>query len=406
MTIQIDNSIDNLYRPNQRPPMPKPRLAASQALRLARQYPVLTITGPRQSGKTTLARTIFKGKPYLSMEDPDLLEFSLEDPRRFLSAYPDGAIIDEAQKAPHLFSYIQGIVDKQNRPGQYILTGSQNFHLMANISQTLAGRAAILHLLPFSLAEVYPRVKPTLEQMLFKGFYPRVFDKKLKPYEAMAFYVATYVERDVRQLVNVKDLRLFQTFLRLCAGRTAQEVNYSALANECGVNHNTIKSWISILETSFLITLVRPHYANLGKRLTKSPKLHFIDSGLVCYLLGIESPRQLVTHPLRGAIFESWVATELLKQRYHAAQANNQFYFRENNGQEIDLILDHGATVDAVEIKSGKTYAPDFFKNIVKYRAQNPACHKGIVVYGGDRSQKIQKNRLVSYRDVDTIWAR
>lgn len=381
--------------------MPRPRNAAPTALRLARQYPVLTITGPRQSGKTTMARNLFKGKAYLSMEDPDLLRLSIEDPRGFLAAYPNGAIIDEVQKAPHLFSYIQRLVDEHNKPGFYILTGSQNFQLMANISQSLAGRSAILHLLPFSLVEAYPRARPEPEALLFTGFYPRIFDKKLDPSEAMAFYVSTYVERDVRQLTNVKDLRLFQTFLRLCAGRTAQEVNYSALANECGVNHNTIKSWISILETSFLITLVRPHYANLGKRLTKSPKLHFIDPALVCYLLGIESPKQLTTHPLRGAIFESWVATELLKQRYNTAKSNNQFYFRENNGQEIDLILDHGDTVEAVEIKAGKTYAPDFFRNIVKYRVANPACRSGTVVYGGRESQRAGENQLLSYRELD-----
>lgn len=382
-------------------PVPRPRLAASTALRLARQYPVLTLTGPRQSGKTTMARSIFKNKPYLTMEDPDLLRISTDDPRGFLAQYPHGAILDEVQKAPHLFSYIQRIVDEHNKPGFYVLTGSQNFQLMANISQSLAGRSAILHLLPFSLAEAYPRVRPEIEELLFRGFYPRIFDKKLDPSEAMAFYVSTYVERDVRQLLNVKDLRLFQTFLRLCAGRTAQEVNYSALANECGVNHNTVKSWISILETSFLITLVRPHYENLGKRLTKSPKLHFVDPALVCYLLGIESPKQLATHPQRGAIFESWVATEFLKQRYNAARNNNQFYFRENNGQEIDLVLDHGETVDAIEVKSGKTYAPDFFRNILKYRAANPACRSGTVVYAGKDSQRVGENQLLSYRELD-----
>lgn len=383
--------------------MPRPRLAASTALRLAKQYPILTLIGPRQSGKTTMARSIFNRKPYLSMEDPDTLQLSMEDPRAFLAKYPKGVIIDEIQKAPHLFSYLQRMVDEHNKAGMFILTGSQNFHLMANVSQSLAGRTAILYLLPFSLTEAYPRARPEYETLLFTGFYPRIFDKKLNPHEAMAFYVSTYVERDVRQLVNIKDLRLFQNFLRLCAGRTAQEVNYSALASDCGVNHNTIKSWISILETSFLITLVRPHHANLGKRITKSPKLHFIDPGLVCYLLGIESPKQLATHPLRGAIFESWVATELLKQRYNTAKSNNQFYFRENNGQEIDLILDHGDSVDAIEIKSGKTYTPDFFKNIIKYRAANKACRRGTVVYGGRESQRIGENFLLSYRDLDAI---
>ncbi|MBS0618811.1 MAG: ATP-binding protein [Spirochaetes bacterium] len=381
--------------------MPQYRLATPTALRLARQYPVLTLTGPRQSGKTTMARQIFKDKPYLSLEDPDVLRISIEDPRGFLAEYPNGAILDEAQRAPHLFSYIQRIVDERDKPGLFILTGSQNFNLMANISQSLAGRTAILHLLPFSLAEAYPRTKPELEKMLVTGFYPRVVAKKLNPTEAMAFYASTYVERDVRQLLNVKDLRLFQTFIRLCAGRTAQEVNYSALANECGVNHNTIKSWISLLETSFLVVQIRPHHANLGKRLTKSPKLHFVDSALGCYLLGIESAKQLATHPLRGAIFESFVAIELLKQRYNQALNNNLFYFRENNGQEIDLILDHGDEVDAVEIKSGKTYASDFFKNIVKYRKLNNACRSGTVIYGGKDSQRIGENRLLSYRELD-----
>lgn len=376
------------------------RQAEKQALRLASQYPVLTLTGPRQSGKTTLAKKAFHKKPYVSMEDPDNYRISLDDPRAFLAGFPDGAIIDEAQKAPHLFSYIQGIVDAADREGMFILTGSQNFSLHEKITQSLAGRTAILHLLPFSLGEAYPKKKPELEEMLFKGFYPRIFDKKLDPTEGMAFYVSTYVERDVRALLNVKDLRTFQNFLRLCAGRTGQELNLSALGNECGITHNTAKSWVSILETSFLITLVPPHHANLNKRITKAPKLHFLDSGLVCYLLGIQNAGQLKTHPLRGAIFESWLVAELLKQRYHNAQQNNLYYFRENNGHEIDLLCDFGTHVDAIEVKAGKTYATDFFRNIVYYRKLNSRCKRGIVVYGGDRSQKIQDNQLVSYREV------
>lgn len=376
------------------------RQAEKLALRLAAQYPVLTLTGPRQSGKTTLARKVFHKKTYVSMEDPDNFRISFDDPRAFLAGFPDGAVIDEAQKAPHLFSYIQGIVDATNREGMFILTGSQNFSLFEKITQSLAGRTAILHLLPFSLSEAYNKKKPGLEEMLFKGFYPRIFDKKLNPSEAMAFYVSTYVERDVRSLVNVKDLRQFQSFLRLCAGRTAQELNLSALANECGITHNTAKSWISILETSFLVTLVQPHFSNLNKRITKAPKLHFLDSGLVCYLLGIQSAEQLKTHPLRGAIFESWVVSELLKQRYHQAQQANLYYFRENNGHEVDLVLDFGNKVEAVEIKAGKTYATDFFKNVVYYRKLNAQCRRGVVVYGGDKGQLVQQNQLVSYRDI------
>lgn len=376
------------------------RQAEKQALRLASQYPVLTLTGPRQSGKTTLAKKVFHKKPYVSMEDPDNYRISFDDPRAFLAAFPDGAIIDEAQKAPHLFSYIQGIVDAANREGMFILTGSQNFSLHEKITQSLAGRTAILHLLPFSLSEAYPKKVPAVEDMLFKGFYPRIFDKKLDPTEAMVFYVSTYVERDVRSLVNVKDLRQFQNFLRLCAGRTGQELNLSALANECGITHNTAKSWVSILETSFLVTLVQPHFANLNKRITKAPKLHFLDSGLVCYLLGIQNAEQLKTHPLRGAIFESWVVSELLKQRYHQAQQANLYYFRENNGHEVDLILDFGTKVEAVEMKAGKTYATDFFKNILYYRKLNPQCRRGVVIYGGDRGQAVQDNQLLSYKEI------
>lgn len=376
------------------------RMAENEALRLASQYPVLTLTGPRQSGKTTLAKKVFHKKTYVSMEDPDNYRISFDDPRAFLAAFPDGAIIDEAQKAPHLFSYIQGIVDAANREGMFILTGSQNFSLHEKITQSLAGRTAILHLLPFSLSEAYTKKVPAVEDMLFKGFYPRIFDKKLDPTEAMAFYVSTYVERDVRSLVNVKDLRQFQNFLRLCAGRTAQELNLSALANESGITHNTAKSWVSILETSFLVTLVQPHFANLNKRITKAPKLHFLDSGLVCYLLGIQNAEQLKRHPLRGPIFESWVVAELLKQRYHQAQQANIYYFRENNGHEVDLLLDFGTKVEAVEIKAGKTYATDFFKNIAYYRKLNPHCRRGVVVYGGDKGQAVQDNQLLSYKEI------
>jgi len=301
---------------------------------------------------------------------------------------------------PELLSYIQTITDKENKEGMFILTGSQNFELLNTISQTLAGRTALITLLPFSYGEIYkPSAGIKLDELLYTGFYPRIFDKKLNPSEALAFYTSTYLERDIRNLINVKDAAKFELFLKLCASKTGQVLNIAALGNDCGINHNTAKSWLSVLEASYIIYFVRPHYRNFKKRLIKSPKLYFVDVGLACYLLDIESPKHILNHPLKGAIFETFVVSEILKRRYNAGKKGNLYYFRDNIGNEIDLILDYGTYVVPVEIKLGKTINKDFFKGLEYYGKLNPRHNKkGCLIYGGEENFSRQKFNVLSYK--------
>ncbi|MFW5635797.1 MAG: ATP-binding protein [Thermodesulfobacteriota bacterium] len=371
------------------------REAASKALKLASQYPVLTITGPRQSGKTTLCRMIFGDKAYVSLEDVDERGFARSDPRGFLNRFPEGAIIDEVQRAPDLLSYIQTIVDENRKDGFFILTGSQQFELLESISQSLAGRTAMLKLMPFTLTEAYgPDISNvSLEKMLYTGLYPRIFDKGLDPTEAMSFYVNTYVERDLRMLINVKDLSKFEIFLKLCAGRTGQILNMTSLGNDCGVNHATVKSWLSVLEASYIVKLMRPYYRNFNKRLVKSPKLYFWDTGLAAFLLDIQNEKQMATHPLKGMLFESFVASEMLKHRFNAGKTDHLYFFRDNSGNEVDLICDHGIQLDAVEIKSGQTVASDFFKGLTFLSNLTDAVRQSYLVYGGEK-QFIRGNNI------------
>ncbi len=371
------------------------REAASKALKLASQYPVLTITGPRQSGKTTLCRMIFGDKAYVSLEDVDERGFARSDPRGFLNRFPEGAIIDEVQRAPDLLSYIQTIVDENRKDGFFILTGSQQFELLESISQSLAGRTAMLKLMPFTLTEAYgPDISNvSLEKMLYTGLYPRIFDKGLDPTEAMSFYVNTYVERDLRMLINVKDLSKFEIFLKLCAGRTGQILNMTSLGNDCGVNHATVKSWLSVLEASYIVKLMRPYYRNFNKRLVKSPKLYFWDTGLAAFLLGIQNEKQMATHPLKGMLFESFVTSEMLKHRFNAGKTDHLYFFRDNSGNEVDLICDHGIQLDAVEIKSGQTVASDFFKGLTFLSNLTDAVRQSYLVYGGEK-QFIRGNNI------------
>ncbi len=336
-------------------------------------YPVITVTGPRQSGKTTLVQTVFPDHTYVSLEDPELRRFALEDPRGFLDQFGGDVILDEAQRAPDLFSYIQGRVDADDAPGRYVLTGSQNFLLHHRVSQTLAGRCAVLHLLPFSLSELegrrpfdlasFGRKLPPqrrlsgrdLMQALFWGFYPRIHDKALDPSTWLRNYYLTYVERDVRELLNVGDIDAFDRFVRLCAGRNGMLLNLSSLANDCGISHTTAKRWISILEAAFLIVLLRPHFKNFNKRLIKSPKLYFLDTGLLCYLLRIRSHEDLALHAMRGSVFESLVVSDLIKNCLHHGLEPNLYFWRNSSGNEVDVILDWGETFVPVEIKSAKT---------------------------------------------------
>jgi len=320
------------------------------------ETPVVAVTGPRQSGKTTLCRKVFAEYAYVSLEPLDNRDFAAADPRGFLRQYPGPAVLDEVQRAPDLFSYLQEEVDRDPAPGRYVLTGSQHFGLSQAISQSLAGRIALLHLLPLSLDELL-RFGPRehVWEVVWAGAYPRIHDRGIEADRWLADYLATYIQRDVRQALQVTDLDAFTAFLRLMAGRTAQELNLSALGADAGVTHNTARSWISVLETSFLVFKLPPWLTNTRKRVVKAPKLHFVDSGLVCSLLGIRSPEHLVTHPLRGAIFESWVASEVLKARLHRRRPADLFHLRETRGAEIDILVETPTHVIGVEVKSGAT---------------------------------------------------
>lgn len=380
-----------------------PRHAQNTLLELAAGYPILALTGPRQSGKTTLARACFGSHPYVSLENPAQRQFAQEDPAGFLAKYAEGAIIDEAQRCPELFAWLQEVVDEARRPGHFILTGSQQFGLMTGITQSLAGRVALLNLLPFTADELKSGgwLPITLDEMLFTGSYPPIYDRRLKPGIWYANYVQTYIERDVRQLLNVRDLGQFQRFLRLCAGRTGQLLNLSALGEEVGVSHNTIREWVSVLEASYIIHRLPPFHRNFNKRLVKTPKLYFYDSGLAAWLLGIENPEQLNTHPLRGALFETWVVAELLKQRFNTAHPSNLSFWRDRSGHEVDLLLEQGGLVTAVEIKSGATVTGEALRGLSTWREiAGDAAGASFLIYGGTEVQTRKGITLRPWSDI------
>lgn len=383
----------------------------------ATRYPVVTLTGPRQSGKTTLVREVFPEHAYVSLEAPDWRQFAQDDPRGFLGQYSGGLILDEVQRVPELLSYIQGMVDEDDQPGRFILTGSQNLLLLERVSQSLAGRAAILHLLPLSraelcaeepvdlaaLGEARPKGKREtgrLVDTLFTGFYPRIHDKQLPPQDWLANYYQTYIERDVRSILNVGDMERFGRFVRLCAGRAGQLLNYSSLGADCGVTHETVRRWLSVLETSFIVYLLRPHHQNFSKRLVKSPKLYFYDTGLLCYLLQIRSPEELTNHSARGAVFENFVLAELLKAYYHQGRAPETFFWRDAAGHEIDILLDQGRRLVPIEVKSGETIASDFFKGLDFWRQlpeqEDAPC---LLVYGGAESRTQRGVQVIPWQD-------
>lgn len=367
------------------------RLVHKKCLSLAKTFPAVAVIGPRQSGKTTLVRNLFAQKPYVLLEDPDTRAFATKDPRGFLGQFPNGAILDEVQRVPELFSYLQGILDQKNKPGMFILTGSQNFLLMESISQSLAGRIALLSLLPFSLEELFGAgiSFDSFEDYLIRGFYPRIYDQKVKPRDLYANYVQTYIERDVRQLKNVHDLTTFHSFLKLCANRNGQLLNLSSLASDSGINHNTAKAWISLLETSYIIYLLRPYHKNFNKRLVKMPKLYFYDTGLAAYLADIQDKQHLLHHPLRGALFESFVISDLLKARFNQGEGSNLYFWRDKVGHEVDCLIDQPNGTTLVEIKSGKTVADDFFGPLEYYQKLSGVLpSNSFLVYGGAQEQK------------------
>lgn len=386
-----------------------PRRLAPILSERATQYPVVTLTGPRQSGKTTLCKALFPNLPYRSLESTDQRAFALEDPRGFLRELPEGAVLDEIQRAPDLVSYLQEEVDRDPRPGRFILTGSENLAVSASVSQSLAGRSALLTLLPLSLDErlAFPGAVADLWPTVWAGGYPRLFDQHLPPQVWLEDYARTYVERDVRQLLQVTNLRTFETFLTLVAGRTGQEVNASSLSGDVGVSVNTIRAWLSVLEASYLIALLPAWHPNHRKQAVKSPKLHVLDSGLACHLLGIRTPEQLATHPLRGAVFESWVVSEVLKARLHRGLPTRMFHYREARGPEVDLLVQADTRWILAEAKSGSTVDTSFFRPM---DALTPRLPEGLpverrLIYGGIESHLRQGVSVMGWLGIqDRAW--
>lgn len=383
------------------------RDAEKKLRQLSRSFKSVAVVGPRQSGKTTLVKNLFKNKQYVSMENPDTMRFALEDPRAFLASFPNGAIIDEAQRAPDLFSYLQEILDNSKKRGLFILTGSNNFLLQQSISQTLAGRIGYLTLLPFSVNELLlaKKLPKTEDQLFLKGFYPPVYHQHIQPTDWYPNYIRTYIERDVRQLKNITDLNRFGRLLSLLAGRCGQELNMNSLSIEAGVDLKTIQSWIGILESSFIIFLLKPHFKNFNKTVIKRPKLYFFDTGLVCSLLQISSPKHIDTHPLRGALFENMVVSEFYKKRHNAGAPINLFYWRDKTGHEIDLVIDTAGRLLPIEIKSGTTITPQFFKNL-DYWCKLSGAKSSIVLYAGKEKQKRSSGtEILPWKDLIRIKA-
>lgn len=378
------------------------RTLASKVTSLAQKFQVITLTGPRQSGKTTLVRATFPDFPYVSLEEPDIRQIALTDPRGFLSNYPNGVILDEIQNTPELFSYIQRIVD-ENRQIQFILTGSSNFLLMEKISQSLAGRTAVLHLLPFSLHELEP-LADSYENLIFKGQYPRIYDRTIPPPDFYPSYIQTYVDRDVRMIKNIGDINAFIQFTQLCAGRIGQPLNNASLANDAGISPNTAKSWLSILESSYILYRLQPYHRNFNKRLVKSPKLYFYDTGVACSLLGIREQEQVNLHYMKGSLFENLILNEFIKRSFNRGENSQPYYWQDNHGKEIDCLLVNGEKVTAVEIKSGKTMSASYFENLNYWRSlANFPENQEYVVYGGEQSMQTSAGTLISWKNLDRI---
>ncbi len=386
------------------------RKLSEKIIDLSKKFPSVTITGPRQSGKTTLVKDIFKNYAYISLEDPDEREFAISDPKGFLKRFSSGIILDEIQRVPVLLSYIQGIIDKEYVPGRFIITGSNQFYLMKNITQTLAGRTAIVNLLPFSLIEllerpainifdltdladigyienIYGKPPLRLEEYLFKGFYPPIYDKQLEPKDWLSAYYITYVERDVREITNIVDIETFYRFIQLCAGRCGQILNLSSLASDAGISHTTAKNWISVLQASFILYVMPPHFSNFSKRIIKSPKLYFLDTGLLCYLLRIRKAEDILFNSMKGQIFENFVFLEFYKFFANIGEIPPLFFWRDRTGHEIDFIIDAGKKLIPVEAKSGETVVNSFFDGLNYFKSLDKGANiskTGILINGGD----------------------
>lgn len=381
------------------------RMAAGVLKKSAEHYPVVTVVGPRQVGKTTLVRDVFSSKPYVNLEDPDVLTFARNDPRGFMDQFPQGVILDEIQNAPLLLSYIQVIVDERKQNGLYILTGSHQIDLAGFISQSLAGRTALISLLPLCIQELAAQnIDMELDEYLLKGFLPRIYTEHLEPRTAYNYYVKTYLERDVRKISKVHDLLLFQKFLRLCAGRVGCLLNYENLSNEVGVSATTIQHWLSILEASYIVFRVQPYFENFGKRMIKSPKLYFFDVGLVSYLIDIETPAQMSRDPLHGNLVENLVVLEMIKARMNQGLEPNLYFFRDSHHNEVDLIYKKGHELIPIEIKASKTFDRSFLKGLTYFRNLAPdRTPAGYLVYAGSMSYNIDGFKLIHYKNVQRI---
>jgi len=381
-----------------------PRTAAETLRRLAAGFPVVVVTGPRQSGKTTLARSTFPDRAYASLENPNERAFADEDPVGFLERFPQGAVFDEIQHCPQLLSYLQTRVDREQVMGRFVLTGSQNFGLMSGITQSLAGRAGILQLLPFSLGELRNagRLTGGLDDMLYRGLYPPLYDRTVDVATWFASYIATYLERDVRQVAAIQDFGVFQRFVRLCAARTGQLLNLSAVANDCGIAQGTARNWLGVLQASYVAFLLPPHHRNFGKRLVKTPKLYFHDTGLAAALLNVQGTDHMAVHPARGALFETLIVNEILKARFNSALGSNLFFWRDNVGNEVDLLREQGPVLEAIEIKSGQTLQDEQFTGLRRWTAlAGQAAGPASLVYGGTETYVRSGVRVIAWRDLE-----
>lgn len=379
-----------------------PRKASSTLLRLSKGFPIVAITGPRQSGKTTLAKAFFHEKPYVSLENLDERNFAINDPKRFLARFKNGAILDEVQRCPELLSWLQTLVDDRKIMGNFVLTGSAELDLMSEMNQSLAGRIGRLELLPFAGNELLCNVLPnSLNELLLTGGYPALYDREISTNDWFSNYVATYVERDIRNVLAIQDLNRFQRFLRLCAARSAQLLNLSSLANDCDISSVTAKQWLSVLEATYVVKIIHPYFNNFGKRLVKTPKLYFIDTGLMAWLLGIKEVNQLDIHPSRGHLFENWVVTELLKETYNQGHPTDLYFWRDHSGFEMDIIRDTALGLQAIEVKSGSTFQMDWCKNVVHWKKiQQTETLVPQIIFGGEGNDLRYQCQAIGWKDL------
>ncbi|MDF1655432.1 MAG: ATP-binding protein [Coxiellaceae bacterium] len=373
------------------------------------QYPVVTIMGPRQSGKTTLAKNTYPGRAYFNLENPDTRALIEKDPRGFIDNInlKQGVILDEIQRVPDLLSYIQTKTDEDRMPGSFILTGSHQLQLNEAISQSLAGRTALLQLLPLSLTELKAEhIECDMNDQLLKGFFPAVYQHQLEASMYASNYVKTYIERDVRQIINIKDLDCFQTFIKLCTGRISSTLNYESLSNDVGVSQNTIKNWITVLKASYIAFTLPPYFENFGKRVIKAPKLYFIDTSIASYLLDIQSPQQMAREKLRGALFENMVIVELMKYRYNQGKDANLYFYRDSNQNEVDVVMQHHDKIIPIEIKSTATFSGALIKNIEKFQLMaGKRSPIGFLIYSGELEQKVNNVHVLSYKNMHKLFS-